>query len=239
MREAMRALGCALLACWISGCASPPMPAADAYVAKPFAPPAPGALVVLLPAPNAQELPQGTALMTGQLHRQLATAGFKVAALAAANHDEIWRQEVAAVGGVYDPVTGKLKVQASAEASAKLAQRICAELKCALVLQPRLVLRKAELAGSKAEWDGQRRMLPVKGGPDQMLSLSGTTTGLSVELIAVLADGMMAFRSYGGASLPYQVDTNRERSEVRPGLFSSDAEIADGVKIALQPLLAP
>lgn len=237
MSRAMSALCCALLASLAAGCASPPMPAADAYLAKPFSPPERGALVVLLPAPSAQEMPQGTALMTEQLHRQLVASGFKVAALSASNHDEIWRQEATAVGGIYDPATGKLDAQAQGKALAHLAQRVCAELKCAFVLHQRLVLRKAALAGTKAEWDGQRRNMPVKGGPDQMLNLSGDTTGLSVELIAIQADGMTAFRSYGGASLPYRVDVNRERNEVRPDLFADDKELAEGVQIALQPLL--
>jgi len=234
----MRRIAIGLLALALSACASLEPPAAtDNYRAKNFVVPPPGALVVLLPAPKAPDLAAGEMMMTAQLHRQLRALGYRTALLDTANHAKVWAQEIEAVGGLFDPGTGAPRPGAHARALSSLARRICAEASCALVMQQRMVLREARLGGTKAEWDGQRRRVPVVGAGMDNYSFSGQTGALSVELVVFTKDGEPAFRSYGGASLPYRLNAGKEGNEIRPDLFDNDEEIADGVRIALQPLM--
>jgi hypothetical protein len=228
----------AVVAVALAACASTePSPAADNRVPRSFAPPSRGSLVVLLPAPKADDLQAGQTLMTQQLHRQLVAAGYRVALLDAGNHDVVWGQEVAEVGGIYDPGSGALRSAAYAKALSSLARRLCDELKCALVIQQRLAVRDTKLSGSSAAWDGQRRRVPVVGTYGDTLSFSGTGVGLSIELTALSADGSPAFHTFGGASLPYRADASHAQHALRADLFADDREIADGVRLALNPLL--
>lgn len=224
----------------LAGCASvPPKPAADNRVTPGFVPPKPGALVMLLPPEKSfTDLVPGQAMMTEQLHRQLVAAGYRTALLEKANHDAIWRQEVEAVGGVFDPATGARRNEAYFKAMANLARRVCAEAKCALLVQHQLMLREAKLHGLYAEWDGQRREIPVTQSTRE-LRFKGGSRALSVGVNAIMADGTPAFRTFGGAALPMQVDVDEAKQTMRKDLFANDAEIADGVRIALAPLREP
>lgn len=217
----------------------PPKAAADNRVAPGFVPPQAGALVVLLtPEKTFTDLAPGQAMLTEQLHRQLVAAGYRTALLEKANHDELWRQEVEAVGGVFDPATGARRNEAYAKAMASLARRVCAQTKCSLVIQHQLVLREAELRGRYAEWDGQRREIPLARA-NLDVRFKGGSRALSVGVNAIMADGSPAFRTFGGASLPMQVDMDEAKQAMRKDLFNNDAEISDGVRIALAPLRAP
>jgi hypothetical protein len=222
------------------GCASaPPQAAADNRVAPGFVPPKPGALVMLLPPEkNFADLVPGQAMLTEQLHKQLTAAGYRTALLDKANHDDLWRQEVEAAGGIFDPATGARRNEAYARAMANLAQRVCAEAKCALVAQHQLVLRRAELKGRYATWDGQRREIPLTRITADV-RFSGSARSLSVMLNVIASNGDSAFRTFGGVTLPMQVDVDEARQKMRTDLFTNDAEIADGVRIALAPLRAP
>jgi len=221
-----------------TACAAPvPKAATDNVRGKNFTAPAVGALIVLLPPPQAKKVEAGESLMAAQLGAQLQAAGYRVATLTRPNYNEIWSQEVAAVGGVFDQTTGASKAEAYALALSNLARRVCDEAKCVMVIQQRLVPRTARLDGSVVDWDGQSRSVPVKNAHTREFRFSGTTTALSVELLAVMANGGMGFRTYGGASLPFQTDVQESVNELRPNLFSNDQEVADGVRIALQPLL--
>jgi hypothetical protein len=221
-----------------AACATPaPKPAADSVRGKNFAAPPAGALIVLLPPPQTKEIEAGENFMAAQLGAQLQAAGYRVATLTRLNFNDIWSQEVAAVGGVFDQATGAPKAEAYALALSNLARRVCDEAKCAMVVQQRLVPRTAKMDGSVADWDGQSRPIPVKNAHSREFRFTGTTTALSVELLAVMANGGMGFRTYGGASLPFQTDVQESVNELRPNLFRNDQEVADGVRIALQPLL--
>jgi hypothetical protein len=222
------------------GCASvAPKPAADNRVAPGFVPPRPGALVVLLPPErNFTETVPGQAMMTEQLRTQLAAAGYRTALLEKAKHDELWQREVEAVGGIFDPRTGIRRNEAYAKAMANLARTICAEAKCALVAQHQLLLRRAELKGRYATWDGQRREVPITRITADV-RFNGSVYALSVMLNVIASDGDPAFRTFGGVTLPMQMDVDEARQKMRTDLFANDAEIADGVRIALAPLSAP
>lgn len=222
------------------GCASvPPKPAADNWVAQGFVPPQPGALVMLLPPEKSfTDLVPGQAMLTEQLHGQLMAAGYRTALLDKANHDDLWRQEVEAVGGIFDPATGARRNEAYGKAMANLARRVCDQAKCSLVIHHQLVLRGAELRGRHAEWDGQRREIPLARNTMDV-RFKGGARALSVAVRVIAGDGTPGFRTYGGVTLPMQVDMDEAKQTMRKDLFANDAEIADGVRIALAPLRAP
>lgn len=224
----------------LQGCASTaPAPADDTVINAAFQRPAPGSLVVILP-PKAETNDYGKAngFVTEQLRAQLVAAGYKVKGLDATNHDLIWAQEVAIVGGIYDPATGQRRGDAYARAVSALAQRVATDTGAALVVWPGLVLRQAIFNGTSAEWDGQRRTPKLTKAFADDYRMKGSTIAISVELLAVSSNGQVAFKTLGGVSLPYSADVWHGQHTLRDDLFSSDEEIGQGIAIALRPLLA-
>lgn len=220
-------------------CAAPAQrPPADTILGKHFTKPPAGSLIVLLPPAQTPDFEAGENFMAAQLGAQLMAAGYRAAMLPASNYNEIWQQEIAAVGGIFDPATGASRPEAFTLAMGNLARRICAEAQCAMIIQQRLVERTATLNGFVADWDGQTRRIQTRGALGQDYKFTGSTLAISVELVGVMADGGVGFRTYGGATLPFQTNVRESRNELRANLFQDDKEIADGVRISLQPLLA-
>lgn len=235
----MRILPLVLFALLLHACAGTlPSRSTDEYVAPRFSAPPQGSLFVLLPIKTSSpETKRGEELVTQQIYLQLTNLGYKVVALDAANHAVIWDQEINAAGGIYDPGTGALRTAAYAQAIAALAQRVASETRSALVISPGLVVRRANLSGTIAAWDGQQRTQPTARTYGSDYRFSGTTSALSVELLAITNDGTIAFRTFGGTSLPYRADGFSGQFETRQNLFSTDVETAEGVRLALRPLL--
>ena len=223
----------------LAGCAQVgPLPAPDNYVAPGLTGLPPQSRVVILPIVGPEhEFAKGELMALGQLRTQLQAAGYRIAALDKANYELIWRQEVEAVGGIYDAATGAQRPGQHAQAMSSLARRVCQEANCALLLRYQLVVRRAELDGKTADWDGQRRPILISGAAGQEYRSSGTTDAVSLELLAMSADGSVAFKSYAGASLPYRNNAFKEKLELRDDLFQNDAEIADAVRLALAPVV--
>lgn len=224
----------ALQACATTNTSAP----ADNYLAPAFRPLPPGALVILLPARGGvPDMSAGEQFVVDQLHRQLTAAGYRVKALDAANYTALWDQEVKLVGGIYDPASGELRTRAYGQALGALAQRIAADTGATLVVSHKLLLRPAPLSGMRAIWDGQNRAQPTAKAHGEDYRFNGDTIGLSVELLGIAGDGSVAFKTYGGTSLPYRADVWDGKHQVRTDLFEKDEETAQGVRIALQPVL--
>jgi hypothetical protein len=223
----------------LQGCVTPAVTApVDNYLAPALRPLSPGALVVLLPPKAGPDgMPAGPEYVVQQLHRQLSAAGYKVKALDAANYALLWEQEVKVVGGIYDAGTGELRTRAYGQALGALAQRIAMDTGAALIISHGLLLRQAQLSGTRAAWDGQNRAQPTSNASGENVRFDGATIGLSVELLGIASDGSIAFKTYGGTSLPYRADVWNGKHIVRTDLFDTDAETAQGVRIALQPVL--
>jgi hypothetical protein len=216
---------------------SPPLPS-DNLIAPGFQRPEAGALIVMLPAKvEAVELEAGVGFLKDQLRQQLNAAGYKVVALHQDSYDTIWEQEVAEVGGIFDATTGALRRREYALAIGHLVQRVSIETKAAMVLEPQLVLRRAEVSGVSAVWDGQQRRGMSRGAAGDEVRSNGTTLGLSVGLRMFASSGEFVLNTHGGASLPYRINLQTSSNEVRPDLFADDKEITDAVALALSPLL--
>lgn len=210
----------------------------DNYFSSEFARPAPGALVILLPPKSSSEdVSAGEKFVHEQLHRQLSAAGYRVKGLDAANYSILWNQEVEAAGGIYDAATGALRTDAYRKALSGLAQRIATDTQAALVVSHGLVIRRAQLSGTKAQWDGQSKVQPTSRSAGTDYRFDGATVALSVELLGIAGNGSIAFKTYGGVALPYRADTWDGKNEIRKDMFAKDTETAEGVHIALRPLL--
>lgn len=227
-----------LSALLLVACASvaPALPS-DNHVAVNFQRPDAGAFIVM-PPPEVElpKLQPGLALLKSQLHKQRKAASYRVAMLDESNYATIWAQEVQAVGGIYDPVTGNPREAEFSRVLVALAQRVSAETKAVLILRPRLIMRTAKLTGAGAVWDGQQRRVPTLGLDGGSIRYDGNTQGVSVQLIALTSNGALALRTYGGASLPWRANLITKQNEFRPDLFDSDGEVSDAVALALGPL---
>lgn len=228
-------------ALFATGCASPSTRSnapKDNFVSNSYVAPEKDALIVLIPPTETDPLgAKGEGILRQELLRQLTGKGYRVAQLDRRNYEEMWAHELTAAGGLYDSKTGKARPEAYNVAMGSLTARVCAELKCKMVIHPSLVPRPAQLLGRHVEWDGLRRLLPVnygKGGTTY--SFQGGTTAISVELIGASAAGEILFKTLGGASLPHVVNAYDSRFDIRNDLFTSNAEVGEGVEIALTPL---
>ena len=103
---------------------------------------------------------------------------------------------------------------------------------------PSFVLKQAKSKGKYAHWNGVKRKKIVEGFFSNEISWSGTTRGLSLELIAFNASGEWLFTSYGGLLLPYytKIKNSKPIVKLRDHMFEELDNIESGVKIALFPI---
>lgn len=233
-----KALCAPILVAGLTACVSNPSTpqAPDTYRADGFRPPPPGTTLTLLPQQETQfdEFREGVEQLHRQVQKQLASAGYRVVALNKDDYIRRWKQEANAVGGVYHTESGEFKGKEYMEALSTLIRKSCAETNCAMLIDARLVVRPAEVDGRNVLWDGQKKFSdgPVPPGAE----LSDRTYGISVEISAILPDGNLAFRTYGGATLPPQYELSELQSFSRKPVVWNDSDLAAGLRIALQPL---
>ena len=221
------------------GCAGfEPPPASDTYVAPTFSKPPQGSVIVVLP-PQAQfpEFADGQDVVEEELIRLLVEAGYKVRRLVRKDFAVAWKEEVVAVGGVFDSTTGQRIPGRYEEALGRLARRIVDDPTNTIVLGSRLVLRSAPFYGASAQWDGQTRSSRSAQFTGSPVIRSGTTKGLSLELTAVAPNGQRLFTTYGGLALPYRTDIARAEMELRSDTFANHIEISEGTAFSLRALL--
>lgn len=160
-----------------------------------------------------------------------------MATLTRSNYETLWAQHSTAVGGVFDPSTGAQRNEAYAQAVSTLARTVCEEAGCELLLIPKLARRLAVLEGTQAEWDGVRQPMRFKDhAPLSSYRATGTTPAISVNVLALSKTGAFAFRTYGGATLPFLTNVREAKAEPRADPFSDEQDLANAVRVALQPL---
>ncbi len=235
----LKKLLCLTLSLLLASCAStlPSLPS-DNVTSATFRQPQVTSLIVLFPVEaEAAELRPGAAMLMNALHQRLTAAGYKVVALDQSSHDAIWSQEVEAVGGIYDQKTGAPRSREIMLALGRLVQRVSAETHAAVVVRPQLVLRNAEVSGMSAVWDGQQRRISDFGASGDTVTYGGSTLGLSVGLDIFASSGELVMHTHGGALLPYRVNVQSGKNEVRSDLFANEKDVTEGVAIALTPFL--
>ncbi len=104
---------------------------------------------------------------------------------------------------------------------------------------PAFVIKRAELKGQYAHWDGVKRKKVTKGGYTADHRWSGQTSALSLELFVFDGKSQWLFTSYGGLALPFYTDmkTTKLESKFRKDLFKNEKHIQSGVHTALLPIL--
>jgi len=201
-----------------------------------FKRPEPGQTIIILPPQTAnREFAPTTDPLRKKIYHALEDAGYQPLALDDANYAELWNNEVADVGGIYDAATGQFRPDAYALALSHLARWIGTHQDCALILSPTLVLKTADFVGNRASWDGV-----IKAQPESTVVGShygGTTRGLSVKLVAFNPQGEWQFTAYGGLMLPYETNYDKNKMTLRDNLLADPGETDDGVKAALMPLI--
>jgi len=223
--------------CGVALAATPPEAPPPAAASAPAAARRPAFVVLLPPVAQFPEFVDGQDPVEEELTALLVGAGYKVRRVVRAEFVQALTEEAAAVGGIYDPLTGQRSAARSDAALARLTRRIVDEKDDAVVLSPRLVLRTATVRGDAAEWDGQVRMGRTNQAIDRTVVWTGTTRGLSLELTAFGPDGARLFTTYGGLLLPYRMDMRTSTMELRRNMFSQRDELVQGSTVALEPLL--
>jgi hypothetical protein len=212
--------------------------AQDNFVATSFSLPAPGSLVLIVPNTEIDpRFSQGEKVALKHLTIQLRAAGLRVAALDRTSYDKLWAEEVSAVGGIYNPTTGKRRAEAYFSALSALSERVCQEAGCTLLISHRLVARQVTYKGEYAAWDGQRRKVQFTTTAGKRYDFRGTTLALSVELTGLDPNRGRVFVTYGGASLPYSFDALDSKADIRDDLFKNELEVSEAVRLALMPVL--
>lgn len=182
-------------------------------------------------------LARGMTKVVAEVARQLRQAGLRASLLDEASDKTLRDAADEALGGIVDRVTGKPDTARAARALAYMADEVCSQADCRFVIEAKLILQRAPIAGDLAAWDGVTRPMPVSVSGGKPHGFRGEVTGLSVALIGVAATGRVVFSGIGGVTLPFDVNTIASTARLRPDLLESPAEIAEGVRVALRPLI--
>jgi hypothetical protein len=227
----------------LSLCAS-----AFAGTASTYARPAPDALVLLVfDEPQDDLLARGSAALQRQVQAQLVKAGYRTAVL---GEDDFRALEAKVAGSAAEGVLGRLhnSTEATRLRTLPVLARIAKDnSQCDLVLRARLVWRDTIFDTLAVEWDGQRRGVVLEGIADvktpsganahiRRAWMEGSTQAVSVELEAFDGTGAPAFSTFCGALVPWVWNMATKKARVRDDAFQGDGAIADGVRIALEPM---
>ncbi len=239
------------LALWtliVAACtASGASPTSDEFIAVTFRRPPPGALILLLQEKSTEpHVVPGDTMLLAQLKSQLTSAGYRTAVLDYSDYELLEADEAVASGERDD--NGKLVVGllARQRALARLAKIAAESSQCDLVIRGRFVYRRAPIIDSVfAQWDGGRHGIKFEdanviedpeGRHVVFERMSGMVTALSVELVAYDASGKLAFTTHGAVIVPYVTNVNKASTRWLDNMFSTDSDVADGLRIALAPL---
>lgn len=221
---------------------------AFAGTASTYVRPATGALVLLVfEEPQDNLLARGSAALQRQVQAQLADAGYRTAVL---GDDDFRALEAKVAGSAAESTLGRL--QNSTDATRLRTLPVLARIakdnsQCDLVLRARLVWRDTTFDTLAAEWDGQRRGVALEGIADVKTRsganahivrawMNGSTKAVSVELVAFDGTGQPAFTTFGGALVPWVWNMATRKARLRDDAFQNEGDIADGARIALEPM---
>lgn len=226
----------------VSACVStlrPPAP--DRYVAPQFAPPPPGSLLLLLHLPaNEDAYRRRDAEVRQRVADGLMKAGYRVAFVEPDDYALAVRAEWQHLSRTTATPRMDQLAEAEMRALATVAKASSEVSGSPLLLRTRLLTRRAELWQSHARWDGVLRPILRTGSTTVPVPVdfSGTSSGISLELVATGRDGRLLVKNYGGVALPFSARSDGVVSALNDPL-ADPRHVAEGVRVALLPLTGP
>ena len=155
----------------------------------------------------------------------------------------IWRGAVRKHGEPYDLETGLRKKLVLEAILFDVIEAVNEQNLADAVLFTDLLERNVFLPGRsdrKAQWDGVSRSprLSAPGGIPEDFNWSQPITAASLMVVLYSSDQRFLFQSAGGLELTREIDIrSKGRLVRRKNLFSNNAQIKEGVAIALHPLV--
>jgi hypothetical protein len=197
------------------------------------------ALAPLVVTEGISDLEPVKATYESLLEAKLKEAAFSV--LPSSVFADIFKQITEQVGGIYDPITGKID-----EAKSKTVQEYtCEELgtKCNadVILFPSIQVFSVYWSGGAAIWHGTSEPISSVGHVllETFAGISGSGTVPALSLIVIFQDlyGGIKYVNYGGIQLMKKHAKGGYVSVPREKLFSDEERNKNSVNIALGPLL--
>jgi len=235
------ALICAVVALTGSGFAAGQTAlAADGSAAPAFVPPPPGSVVLLLHLPAVEPAySHRDATVQSMVESALGGQGYRVVTVDPDDYQLALRAERAPLEASGRELSRDALGRAEARALALVARAATGAVGSPLFLRTRLLTRPAAALDHMVSWDGVIRPIVYLDAERGRVTVrfEGTATGVSVELLALGADGRLLVRSYGGIALPFAI-RGRDLPVDAPMLFTRP-QLEEGVGLALAPLRRP
>ena len=177
------------------------------------------------------------------LTQKLTQLGFEV--VGGDDYERLWDAERAAIGGFFDPFTGKpddAKLKASRQ---RVFGSMQEHLAATAIVVPRVVERVAQFSYGTAEWDGVKESLTGMSGLVKFLSLdwretySGGLGALSLKVQIIDPTGELLFEGFGGIQLMEHYNPAGNEPLADADLFSDPAKDTRAIDVALAPLASP
>lgn len=229
-------LALALLACGSPGIEQPLLTTetgrADRVVIAPLN------VALRLPA----ELAPGAERVWGELMQHFSTRDRVVRVIEPASARHLWTEVMA------DPLAPNSPTQASS----LFARRLASHSDYDLLVMPSLVMRRAQVRGDHAYWDGVRRKIHVRAPLtgkidgiectyDQVVQgITGQLAGASLYVSVLTPEGVVMYEGLGGLALLHEAEptalAQRDslRAVLRDDPFAASDEVREGIDLALE-----
>lgn len=236
MRKILVALGVGMLAC---GCSNNLAISEDNAYSDKYAGIEAGRLFIAPVRLHYNGLESGGDKVIKEMAKQLKNCGWDVATMSQENYQSVWSEITRSIDGIYSPSTGQLVTEKYQYALRELVESINDGEGFSAALIPRIVLKRAEIKGGIAHWDGVKRKKITSNLPGAAwTSWSGSTRGLSLEVMAFDSESAWLFTNYGGLVLPFHttIRDGKPANEIRDKIFDDDLDIESGVGVALHSI---
>ena len=235
-----------ILCLLISACWTTPVKRADApprnQLAKGAAPAAPGLRFLIAPMnvrdPLPYELDQDLPVLEAALIARLERLGHPTRVLDRGLYEDLWEVSVRREGGLFplEPEYRERLDNVMAGVIDGLARRY---RDFGALILPKVVFREVELHGAGARWDGVSRILAISNVRriQRSMSVSGRSRGLSLRVEIFDRRHGRVFRGHGGLVLPYLLNLEENRGQLRPNALQSKGHARQAVALALEPYI--
>lgn len=123
-------------------------------------------------------------------------------------------QALADAGAIYDPSVGQFLPSDRQIYIKSLIDYYSHESTVDVIVLPELLIRRANVRGDTASWDGVERTIELSEKPEKTYKSLREARGLSIKLSVYSRQGAFLLQSYAGISLPFTVNYNSEPAEL-------------------------